>query len=144
MARQYGSRFLIYSVLLSLILVGSAWAESPRIAGDGTVREWRAIYGGIGATNEAFAVTYAAGASAWLSIYFWCRDPGTVGELAAFLRYGAEPDWTVRQALVSYVDRRDCVWKSLEEVIQGLNPGRTPEPPPSPRPTRPAGARWPA
>jgi hypothetical protein len=149
MARQYGSttrRVLILSLLLSLVLTGSVWAESPRLAGDGTIREWRADIVLYGAGGEALALAYAAGAMAWQNIVVWCPYPITVGELAAYLLYGAEPGWTLRQALFHNAGRRGCSWTPSDEVLRDLGiappvpaapPSRTPEPPPQPRPAKP-------
>jgi hypothetical protein len=120
---------LVVSLTLSLSWSWPAEAQERRAAGSQTVREWRHMASKIGVQPEAaevFSIGYALGAMSWMSwqnnIFLLGCSPGriAVGELIAFLQYSAEPEWTMRDALLKMmVQRGGC-----EVVTPGPTPAR--------------------
>ena len=81
-------------VIAETLLVGAGTAEAGLGAGSETVAEWRTMLPNSD-DGEVFAATSRVrrdGSSVW----GWaCGQPYTVGELAAYLRYTADPTLTM-------------------------------------------------
>jgi hypothetical protein len=112
-------------VVAAVLLWSAGLAEAQRpIAGSKTVGEWRRMVREYGTWADAYATAWGGGAMTWQNIVVWCENPTTVGELVAYLRYGADPSWTLRQALVIGAHRRGCDFMPMEEIQRAIQAGR--------------------
>lgn len=94
---------VIVLALLAAALIVSAASAFP-VAGNETVAQWRQWIQG----NERAATIYAAGAVSAQNLTWTCASPLSVGEWAAFLRFGADPNLTMRQAMLVQLQRLGC------------------------------------
>jgi len=115
--RVHVNRFaIVLAVLAVLSWCQEAAAQDRIIAGRQTVAEWRRV----ASTNEAFSLGYASGAMSFMNVFSGCKVPGSVGELQAFLLYGADASLNMQQALVVNASQRGCTALSSDDLQRNI------------------------
>jgi len=100
------SRGMLGSVVgISLLLSTALPAWAAEVAGEETVAQWRL---NRGKSFGQGAVWSHGVASAMTALGMECRVPATVGELAAYMMYRAEPQATVAGALQTHWQETGC------------------------------------
>lgn len=107
---------IVFVVLAVLSWCQDVAAQDNKIAGRQTVAEWRRF----ALTNESFSLGYAAGAMSFMNVFFGCKVPGSVGELQAFLLYGADGSLNMQQALVVNASQRGCTALSSDDLQRNI------------------------
>lgn len=106
-------RGVILGTLLWILLAMLLWfavssVSAYEIEGNQTVAAWRQTI----RADANWPTLYAAGAVAAMNLTWMCASPLTVGEWAAYLRFGADPELTLRQAMLLQLYRHGCEFNS--------------------------------
>ena len=91
-------------LLLLTVLLASTAPADEKLAGTGSVAEWRTKLG----HSELATAAYAAGVMAMGNIFSECKSPRTVRELHTYLLYRAPSMLSMKEAIWSFLREGHC------------------------------------
>lgn len=102
------------AIVAACLGAGAGEAQERPLAGQETVKAFRTKAQLIG--EPAFSTGYAGGVAGFMNIVMECATSTSIGELRAYLLFGADADLTLWQALAAYSNRSGCTFKSIEAM----------------------------